>query len=166
MTTPTVTIWEDVIDFPNYIISDKGEVFSVYKKGYKSILTDRGGYQYVLLWKNNKQTHHLIHRLVLTAFVGLCPVGMEACHLDGNKSNNYLNNLKWATKKENESHKIRHGTHNKGSRHNMAKLTEDDVLKIKELCGLGKIQSIVAKQFDVSQATIGMIMSGRTWKHV
>lgn len=52
-----------------------------------------------------------VHRLVLEAFVGPCPEGMEACHNDGNPANNRLENLRWDTRRNNILDAIRHGTH-------------------------------------------------------
>jgi hypothetical protein len=49
-----------------------------------------------------------IHRLVLAAFMGPCPSGREAAHWNGDKSDNRLANLRWATPDENASDKIRH----------------------------------------------------------
>lgn len=54
--------------------------------------------------------HALIHQLVLEAFVGLAPEGMECRHLDGDPDNNFLSNLAWGTRTENAQDSIRHGT--------------------------------------------------------
>lgn len=54
--------------------------------------------------------HASVHPLVLEAFVGPRPPGMEACHADGNKTNNALSNLRWDTKRANELDAIRLGT--------------------------------------------------------
>lgn len=51
-----------------------------------------------------------IHRLVLTAFVGVCPEGMEGCHNNGNCADNRLTNLRWDTHLNNLLDKVRHGT--------------------------------------------------------
>lgn len=52
-----------------------------------------------------------IHRLVLEAFVGPCPDGMEALHSDGNKTNNNVDNLRWGTPSENNRDIVKHGRH-------------------------------------------------------
>ena len=56
----------------------------------------------------NKRTKR-IHRLVLEAFVASCPPGQECRHLDGNRQNNKLNNLKWGTRSENAQDHLKHG---------------------------------------------------------
>ena len=51
-----------------------------------------------------------VHRLVLLAFAGPCPKGMECRHLDGNPQNNNFSNLCWGTHQENMDDRVRHGT--------------------------------------------------------
>lgn len=51
-----------------------------------------------------------VHRLVLLAFVGPAPDGMECCHCDGNAANNRIENLRWDTHLENMRDLVRHGT--------------------------------------------------------
>ncbi len=51
-----------------------------------------------------------IHRLVLMAFVGPCPNGMECCHYNDIADDNRLDNLRWDTRKNNHVDMIRHGT--------------------------------------------------------
>jgi hypothetical protein len=57
-----------------------------------------------------------VHHLVLEAFVGPRPAGRQAAHGDGDKANNVVTNLRWATRKENEGDKVRHGTKVFGAR--------------------------------------------------
>ena len=57
-----------------------------------------------------------VHALVLEAFVGPKPDGMEARHLDGDQTNNRPDNLRWGTRSENALDKVGHGTHNHASK--------------------------------------------------
>lgn len=52
-----------------------------------------------------------VHTLVLTAFDGPRPDGLECRHLDGNPDNNWLSNLRWGTPSQNTHDAVRHGTH-------------------------------------------------------
>ena len=61
-----------------------------------------------------------VHRLVLKAFVGPCPEGMEACHNNGDAWDNRLENLRWDTRKNNHQDKIKHGTTVRGEQHPMS----------------------------------------------
>lgn len=129
------------------------------------------GYPFVGLYKNGKREQRLVHNLVLEAFVGLCPKGMECCHRDGNRKNSKLENLRWDTRSSNVIDSVRHGTHfqpdNRGSRQGRAKLVEVDVIKILYFLSKGHLtQKEIGKYFKVSKATISDIHNKRTWKHV
>jgi hypothetical protein len=82
--------------------------------------------------KNNKYGHlsvHLgfnktkktiqVHRLVLEAFVGPAPNGMECCHNNGIAWDNRIENLRWDTHKNNNADRKRHGTYPTGENHPM-----------------------------------------------
>lgn len=111
-----------------------------------------------------------VHRVVLEAFVGPCPEGMECCHGDGNHKNNHLNNLRWDTHSENNLDKREHGTDNRGAQHPLAKLTDDDVREIRrryvrrsyhdtnmrELCA----------EYGISQAQLSRIVRRKLWSHL
>jgi hypothetical protein len=64
----------------------------------------------VTLCRDGRNHYFLVHRLVLLAFVGPCPPGMEGCHNDGNPANNHAGNLRWDTHGENMLDCERHGT--------------------------------------------------------
>jgi HNH endonuclease/NUMOD4 motif-containing protein len=66
----------------------------------------RGGYLTVSLARHSVH----VHCLVLRAFVGPRPAGHQAAHRDGNKLNNSVGNLRWATPRDNNKDKIAHGT--------------------------------------------------------
>ena len=126
-----------------------------------------------------KQSRHkiplVIHRLVLEAFVGLCPEGMECRHLDGNPKNNNLSNLRLGTRSENQQDSVSHGTKyshfkigekiNVGVNNPMAKLSEYEVRQIKKLKGTLS-QATRAYMFGVSPGAIQSIDDGRTWENV
>ena len=57
-----------------------------------------------------------VHRLVLEAFVGPCPLGMECLHADDDPANNSLSNLRWGTRSENIHDRVRNGIHNNASK--------------------------------------------------
>ena len=89
-------------------------------------------YPRIGLSRDKKRQKHLIHRLVLAAFVGPCPAGMESCHNDGNVNNSSLENLRYDTPKNNYKDRLSHGNVVRGERHGKSKLTELQVLKIRE----------------------------------
>jgi len=114
----------------------------------------------------NGRRYEQVHRLVLLAFVGPCPPGMEGCHNDGDPSNNRLENLRWDTAKSNGRDKVLHGTVPRGESSNLAELTEGDVREIRRLAAELVPLRLIAAQFDVDDKTVGAIAHGRTWTHV
>lgn len=65
----------------------------------------------VRLFRGGKGLNRAIHRIVLEAFVGPCPMDMEGCHNDGDPTNNAVSNLRYDSKENNELDKRKHGTH-------------------------------------------------------
>lgn len=59
---------------------------------------------------------HLVHQLVLKAFVGPRPPGMFGCHNDGDHTSNLLGNLRWDTPRSNSLDMLIHGTNHARNR--------------------------------------------------
>ncbi len=70
---------------------------------------NKDGYLHVILYKNNKQKTHTIHRLVAIAFIPNPDNLPEVNHKDGVKINCRKDNLEWCTKEENEYHAMENG---------------------------------------------------------
>lgn len=101
-----VKTWKAIPGYEGlYEVSNAGNVRSLfrYKKTLKP-LTNLAGYKHVFLCKNKKSHIMLIHRLVAMAFIDNPQNKPCVNHLDGNKSNNHVTNLEWATYSENERH--------------------------------------------------------------
>src|SRR5579862_7055563 len=106
-------IWRQIKGYPNYQISNYGNVKSLARKvpcygGFRNKretilapVTDSDGYLKVTLYNNNRSKNFFIHILVLETFVGLRPLNHETRHLDGTRTNNNLTNLVWGTGAEN-----------------------------------------------------------------
>lgn len=128
------------------------------------------GYPSVFLYSDGSREQRLVHRLVLEAFVGSCPSGMECCHNDGDRKNCKLKNLRWDTRSSNTLDSIKHGTYvgsSRGSLHKNAKLTEDDVVIIKRLLLEGHLSQIaIGEIFDVSGTVVNYINKRKSWRHV
>ena len=103
-----------------------------------------------------------VHRIVLLAFVGPCPRGMECRHLNGKAWDNRLENLAWGTHLENCADRDRHGTTAWGERIGVSKLTNKQVFRIHSLYKTGKhtIQEL-AKRFNVKAFIISPIIRGK-----
>lgn len=129
----------------------------------------RDGYSGVQLTDDmGKRRYRPVHQLVLEAFVGPRPVGMEACHNDGNPANNRLDNLRWDTHAANTEDSRRQGrlAYNRGERNGRAKLTEADVVEIKRLRGLGMTFGAIASRFGLGYSTVSHAVRGYSWRHL
>lgn len=126
-------------------------------------------YKVVVLWKGKKGTSKAVHRLVLEAFVGPGD-GMDACHADGTRDNNRVDNLRWGTRKENMADAIRHGTvkgsPQPGEMNQAAVLSERDVGRIRESRLFGADTKDLATAYGVSRTQIYRVVSGDCWGHI
>lgn len=94
--------WEDL-----YEVSDLGRVR---RDGH--VLACRGvKYPMLGLSRNGKVTSRTVHTLVLEAFVGPCPLGLEALHANDIPTDNRLTNLSWGTRTQNMHDQVRNGRH-------------------------------------------------------
>jgi len=101
--------WKPIPGYKNYEVSNLGRIRSYRKanKGIPKILqgsTTKQGYKSIGLPGKTLT----IHRLVMLAFVGPCPEGLEVCHNDGNKLNNTTDNLRYDTRTSNLLDTIKH----------------------------------------------------------
>ena len=108
-------------------------------------------------------TRFQVHRLVLLAFKGECPPGMNGLHDDGNHLNNCIKNLYYGTQKQNMADRARHYEEKHGSpeRPSNAKLTDDDVRFIR---ASPASQKTLAERYGITQAAISHIRTRKTWK--
>ena len=157
-----------------YCVSSIGRIGSYYHDAthvitdfkLKEQSLDQDGYKRISLYdkKGGKDpVNKSVARLVLEAFVGPCPPGKEASHLDNDRTNNRLSNLLWESHAENEERKKKFGTRPKAPN---AKLTEEDVLKIRQMYDPYKTtQKQLSEMFGVSEDSIYHIINEHTWKN-
>lgn len=130
----------------------------------------RHGYLRYNLSKHRRYWHVTAHRLVAIAFIGPPPFPRaHVAHFDGDKMNNHVSNLRWASHAENQADKKRHGRVRgapPGEQHPMAKLTTDVVTEMRRLSSSGMSFKAVAKQFSVAYLTAYDAIVGNTWKTV
>lgn len=165
---PVAVEWREVSGFPGYRVSNTGIIqtcrASNARWGKTKPWTDKklqylkSGHAMVTLTLHNKIYLRYVHRLVLEAFVGPCPPGMEGCHEDGDPRNNHLQNLRWDTHKNNLRDRGRHGTFHTGEKVENAKLSFRDVAEIHRLLAMGVYQRVIAEQYGVCQQLISAIL--------
>lgn len=155
----------------NYEISDLGNVKNVTTGKIRKNQIDKDGYLWVSLYKNNKPFNAKIHRLIALAFIPNPDNKPTVNHKDGNKKNNDISNLEWSTSSENNKHaydiglKIPHKM--LGEKHPNSKLSEKDILKIREMYSYG-IYSYrdLGKIFNIDYTMIGKIINRDNWNHI
>lgn len=115
--------WRPVVGWEGlYEVSADGQVWGVRRKGSKGgilrlITSKRCAYPHVSLWINGKPETRYVHHLVMEAFAGPRPPGMETRHLNGDPSDNrWPENLAYGTSSENNYDIIRHGRNHNASK--------------------------------------------------
>lgn len=150
-------------EFPLYLVGDDGSVWSSHWKRWHRLsprIYGKCGYRMVSLCRPGCRARRPIHHLVLIAFVGPCPEGMECCHEDGDPSNNRLSNLRWDTHQANMDDRERHGRQPRGESHHLAKIKDDDVVEIRQLYATGKYsQRKLASRYGVTQSLICAVVN-------
>jgi len=165
--------WSPVPDYEGwYEVSSHGRVRSLTRcvggRGGKMVrqgqmLTprpDHEGYPYIGLRRGGTRRYFKVHALVLRAFVGARPEGMEARHLNGNRADARLSNLEWNTKAVNMADRDAHGGTVRGEKSPRSKLTSEQAAAIRNS---PLPQRQLAAQYGVSKHAIYSIKSGRTW---
>ncbi len=154
--------WKTVRDFEDcYEVSDMGRV----RRVGSGVLNpfSRAGYLAVSLKDRGRRTTRAVHTMVLDAFVGPRPEGLQGAHLNGDKADNCAENLQWATQIENEGHKRAHGTLATGEKAHRAKLTNAQAEVIREIAALGVRQSRIALLAGVSDDCVSKIVRHQTF---
>ena len=95
-----------------YSVTRDGEVYNEKRNAWLKPSLAPIGYQRVNLCKDGKTKTMYVHRIVATAFIPNPLNKKTVNHIDGIKSNNHVENLEWATYKENTAHAILHGLFN------------------------------------------------------
>ena len=109
----------------------------------------------------------LVHAATLEAFIGPRPDGFHACHNNGVRTDNRIENLRWGTPKSNYADRDSHGTTARGERNGKAKLTAAKVLEIRAKYAAGGVsQRALAIEYGVSQLPIEQIIKRKLWKHI
>lgn len=120
-----------------------------------------GGYAKFTFWKNGVDYQRFLHTLVLTAFKGARPAGMQACHNNGDKADNRLANLRWDTPSANQLDRERHGTGRIGRRFTQRTKDAATVARIRAL-GMRFNKTEVARITGFSRTTVADVINRRT----
>ena len=99
-------IWRPINNFPNYNVSNLGNIKNIITNKPLKILC-KEGYGSVSLKHNELKKTLKVHRLVALAFIENSENKSDVNHKDKNKLNNHVSNLEWMTRKENNIHRCK-----------------------------------------------------------
>lgn len=163
-------IWQSIDGYEGmYEVSDLGRVRSldrVDRRGRQwvgkvlSPKVEKYGHLHVALSKDSEKTQINIHRLVMNAFVGPRPAGMEVRHLDGNPKNNAVSNLAYGTTSENQLDRYEHGTRKVGEESHLAKYPNSLIEKLLDLQPWVSSR-VAAEKLGVSDRYVRRVWSGQ-----
>ena len=164
-------IWKDIEGYEGiYLVSNKGRVKRImHRKNPTNTIINTSlnatGYHKIALTLNGKGFCKILSRLVAQAFIPNPENKPQVNHLKG-KDDNRAESLEWSTSKENINHAWETGlsTAKKGDKHNMAKLTEKEVLEIRAIKGMTKKD--IGKLYNIGEAAVGKIIYRQRWKHI
>lgn len=172
--------YRPIKNHPGYRVGNDGSVWTRRARGSKipigfedtgkdwrrlSVQTKDCGHLVVgLSDKFRVRRNHFVHILVLEAFVGPKPLGMQACHFpDRNPKNNQVKNLQWGTPEQNRAHMVIHGTSIHGLRGPNVTITPSKVRRIRLLRKTGLGYDSIADRIGVSKNCVRRVAKGETW---
>lgn len=167
--------FRELLEWPGYRVSNWGRVqsnrgrYSLWEHRNEWIdlkITKSRQYLQVRLYRSDgKPFARRVHRLVLEAFVGRRPRGMQCRHLDGNPQNNRLDNICWGTPRQNYDDSIHHEKF-RGEKNPRAILNEPMVRLFRRLILEAMTVKEISEEFNVGLNTVRLAAKGVTWKHV
>lgn len=168
-----IEIWRNIEGYDGiYQVSNLGRVKSFHRKTpiiLKPMFSHKG-YLRVELHYDTTCELRSIHRLVMETF-NPNDEGLQINHIDGDKTNNRLDNLEWCSGSENVRHAFACGlrTPKYGEEHWNCKLTNEDVKEIKRVYIKGSRtfgSYALAKQYGVDASAIQKIVNGKFRRNV
>jgi len=143
----------------DYLITENGEVINKITNHVLKPQPNNKGYLRVNLCGKK----YFVHRLVAEKYIPNPYNKEQVNHIDGNKTNNKVNNLEWVTNQENRNHAVKTNLHLCGEQCSWSKLKQKDIDYIRKNNNIDA--KILAQQFNVSISTIKDIINYRTWKN-
>jgi NUMOD4 motif/HNH endonuclease len=145
--------WAEIEDFPNYQISNYGQVQNIRTGRYLRLSKNNSGYLSVTLYNEKGPDSTFVHHLVVDAFLRTNRTGLEVNHIDGYKTNNYFGNLEIVTKSENTYHAIRNNLRTPHPHSKRIRIIETDEIFENEVS--------CARHIGAAQGNLSAVLHGR-----
>jgi len=173
-----IETWKPVVGYEGlYEVSDGGAVRSLDRVSVAAGQRLRGrpirtvragrGYLQVGLWDSSgRRKNRYVHRVVLEAFAGAPSPGHEACHNNGDRQDNRLENLRWDSRSANHTDKRAHGTMPRGESHHHASIGEADVRRVLTMAAEGRSRAEISRSVGITTRHVGSLVRRELWAHV
>lgn len=154
--------------YPNYALSSDGRMYGRGRWGkdeWKELsgtIVWNGYRSYTMYDEDGVPFAQAAHRLVAATFIGPVPEGMWVCHINGDKTDNRVENLRIGTASSNTQDMLRHKK-KRGEPTNSAKLTAKEAKLVYDLYVSGGRVKDIAERFSVDRGTVWGIGAGRQW---
>lgn len=170
--------YRDVPGWPGYRVGSDGSIWSRRSINGRGPLKDewrlmkqsvgKRGRKVVSLCCDGRRALVHVHKLVLLAFVGPCPPGMECRHFpDPDPTNNTLSNLQWGTRKQNAEDSVAQGIQVRGELCHRSKLTADQVKEVRaKFAAGGRTKASLAREYNIAATNITRIIERKVWTHI
>ena len=163
----SVPVWKICPFNERYEISDHGFVRNFKSKRVLRMYMVDGYFRLTLSCGTKRdKKNYLVNRLVLLTFEGPSDDSEknQAAHIDGNRVDNRLENLRWKDHAGNHEDRIKHGTILNGESHPRAKLTSEKIHLMRNLFANGVSQKNLSEKFCVTQGHVSRIVHGSRWR--
>lgn len=171
-----VEIWKDISGYEGlYQVSNKGRVKSTGGRhgGFSCDIILKShfqkGYHKLRLYKDNTWHNFLVHRLIAIAFIPNPYNKPYINHINGNRSDNRIENLEWCTQKENivHAHLLNLCPIRNGESIGTSKLKEFEAIEVYKLYHSKKYTNAqIAKMFNIDPTNVSTIGLRKSWKHL
>ena len=150
--------------YKDYYVDEEGNIYSAKRKNPHKLKqqTSNHGYRFVCISENGKEFSRYVHRIVVEAFYRkLCSEKFETVnHIDGNKTNNRLENLEIVSASENVVLSYKTGLHKVGEQHEQSRYSDAYLTKALDEIHSGCSVRSTAKKYGISQSYLNKIKNG------